>query len=134
MKTAIASIILALTLSACGVAPDDAGDVAPSRSSSADAPSRSSADTAAAPSLVGTWIHFCDDTTTTLYFTASAITIVTHIDGYADQSIAGAYTTPAGHIILNQDGAQLDVGAYVVNGDTLAIAGAFSGSYQRATE
>ncbi len=130
MKTPIVSFLLALTLAACGGAPDE---IEPAPQLEQPAASATTTTQLSAPSLEGTWVSRCSDTTTTIEITAADITIVIHVDGQGDQVLAGAYSTRSGHIILNQDGAELDLGAfYLLEGDALAIVGAFSGVYHRA--
>jgi hypothetical protein len=111
-RALILSLFLALTVSACGAA-----DPAPTVTTSA--------------SLVGTWIYRCADTVTTIEITEGEITIVTHVDGQADSALVGAYSVRAGHLILSQDGAELDLGAYFIDGDSLAMVGSFAGVYLR---
>ena len=133
VKGALLAIVAAIAIVGCGGAAP-AEDLVGTEMHQ-PAPTSTTAPTPAAPAedLVGTWVNICSDTTTTIEITATTITIVVHVDGQADQFLVGGYsTTPAGHLVLDQDGAQLDLGGYAFIGGALAIDGAFAGVYHRA--
>lgn len=124
MRTILFCFCLAFALSACG-APDTTS------ATLAD-------DAASSPALEGTWVNVCGDTTITITITATHIDAYTHVDGQSDWGYSGAPIVRAGHLIIDQGGAEIDLGSFLlVEQDQLLLAGAnggelLAGVYRRA--